>query len=201
MTIMGKDRYFEYLMGLFDNGQFDDDTMVYDFSRALELMHNTPFKIKIALDENRLDDVRVYLRDPYPGDKIEYMSHRISILEVLMATLMRFCESIGDRFNGEELPAWDSLFWDALYNMGIVPNYDNENILYSEYSGANLMNNLSDILHSFNERTYATDGTGGPFPLKSSAHFSAQNCVVNQRELDLFHLVNLYVGEKFDFYA
>ena len=189
---MGPDLYFEYLMGF-----FDEDIMVNDYSHALELMHTTPFKVKIPLDENRFGDVDTYLRIPYGKDVVSSPS----ILEILMATLMRFCESIGDNFNGEELPDWETIFWDALSNMGIVPNFDNENILYNEFNGVNLYNDLDDILHRFNERTYGLDGSGGPFPLRNEANFTAQKFAQNQRDLDLYHLVNIYVGEKVNFYA
>lgn len=183
---------------------FDDDVLVNDYSDALKHMYTTPFKVKIPMDENRFGDVDTYLRIPYKNEvdrSTTVLNRPPSILEILIATLMRFCESVGDNFNGEELPDWETIFWDALCNMGIVPNFDNENILYNEFNGVNLYNDLDDILHRFNERTYALDGSGGPFPLGNEANFTAQKFAQNQRDLDLYHLVNIYVGEKVNFYA
>ena len=200
---MGRNSYFEWLIGLFNNPD------IWEFSTALEEMFRTEFYPKISLDDNRLDDVRVYLRERYlndGGDENDFIHRPISILEVLMATCMRYCESVGDNFNGDELPTWSDIVIEAMENMGIIPNFDNENILYNEYDGRNLTNDLRDILHKFNNRTYSEDGHGGPFPLgrytnSTTVHYEPKEFIERQRDLDLYHLLNLYIGEKIDFYA
>ena len=105
------DDYLEDLLNL-----FSDTETVDAYSHMLKALGSVVFEIENELDRNRVSDV-TKLREIYGGNLDEYPA---TILEILMALCMRFCEEIGDN--------WEEIFWITLDKIGYLrPKFYNEN--------------------------------------------------------------------------
>lgn len=202
------DNYFSWICHIIDAC---DDSLysTEDYHYALRVMFDLAFEPKITLDENRIDDVRVYLRNKFAdiyGERIydpKYLRegmfevsddlelHRVGMLEVLVATSIRMSEMMGETFAGRALPKWQSMVWEALENVGITTVFADECFDDADYEGVNLTNSLLSVLCKINRRGYSPDGDGSFFPLS--------RCEEDQRNIDIWRKMNLYLGECYDF--
>ncbi len=166
------DDYFYWICDILDAGD-DSIYSTEDYHCALRTMFDLAFDPKIALDENRIDDVRVYLRDKYAkinsdmlGDDARF--YRVSILEVLVATSIRMSEMMGEEFAGKALPRWQAIVWEALENVGITTIFADECFDDADYEGINLTNSLLSVLCKINRRGYSPTGDRKSTRLNSS---------------------------------
>lgn len=143
------DDYLDDLLNL-----FSDTETVDTYSHMLKALGSVVFEIENELDRNRVSDV-TKLREIYGGNLDEYPA---TILEILMALCMRFCEEIGDN--------WEEIFWIGLENLGLLrPQFFNENF---DILHKNFINTCFRFLHgneNFTESSQFAENFGTIWPI------------------------------------
>jgi hypothetical protein len=121
-------------------------------------------------DDNRIGDA-IDLRKEF-WEKKALPQTGVSILEVVVA-LSRRAEWVG----GGEAADWA---WIFIRNLGLN-KYPDPLSLFKE-------NKIEEILETFVWRTYAPNGEGGMFPLKSTNY--------DQTKVELWYQMHAYINEK-----
>lgn len=144
------------------------------YSRLLELLYLYEFEWQLKGDENRAED-GCDLRDDFlietgSRENALWDDDPPSMLEVLYALALRAEWQT-------EMSAVD-WFWTFINNLGLGDQDDDQ---FSE-------GYVYDILYSFVERTYESDGSnGGLFPLRKPKE--------DQREVEIWYQLSAYLAE------
>lgn len=154
------------------------------YSNLLYLLFETPFRVVLDRDNNRLDDGK-YLRNHFfldIGVDGEFIEHPVSVLEVLIALCNRIdAEYLGNPNN----PRPDIIFWEILCNLGL----DSVCFTDSRVKYPTNLRRFQDIIDTFLDREYDFYGKGGLFPLKSVSF--------DQREVEIWEQMQAYLSEKY----
>ena len=145
-------------------------------------LHNFAFESYVIFDDNRardglaLRDDFVYGEDIYESYLYELREHPCGVLEVLVALAIRIeTEYIGDP--KEEHP--ELIFWEMIQNLGLS-RYSNRRF----NAGA-----IYDILDTWIERRFSSNGEGSIFPLKMTKR--------DQRKIQIWDQMNEYLLENY----
>lgn len=154
------------------------------YSELLFLLFETPFRVVLERDNNRLDDGK-YLRNHFfldIGVDGDFMDHPVSVLEVLIALCNRIdAEYLGNPNN----PRPDIIFWEILCNLGL----DSVCFTDSRIKNPSNLRNFYRIIDNFMDRNYDFNGKGSLFPLKSVS-FDAS-------EMEIWDQMQAYLSEKY----
>lgn len=167
-----RDYYFNWLCSKIDDGRGRN------YAILLLKMFQTPFKVVVKKDENRVAD-GLALRDWFYEEtgRGQYGSGiPCSVLEVLIA-LARRCEvEIMGEYEEDNTGKW---FWMMVENIGLLPydnaHFDNDSVAH--------------FLAHFLDRKWARGGQSGPFPLKTAKFDS--------RKQELWFLMCHWLDENF----
>lgn len=150
-------------------------------SLLLSQLDNTSFVVVNPYDENRELDAHFlrqqFLREENIDERCIW-GERASVLEVLVAMSIRIETEITGEVDNDHLERW---FWVILENLGLNM-YDDD-----RYDRAKI-NGILDIWMS---RKYKKDGKNGAFPLRKTS--------LDQREIDLWYQMQLYLTENWHF--
>lgn len=145
--------------------------------RMARQLYTKEFVWFIPYDENRAadgQDLRLEFMADYELDEIdaEWMEMGCSMLEMLVALAKRIA------FQADGMVF--SWFWEMIENMGIRA-HESSDQHYDERIAQIVDNAMNRVI----ERTYASDGQGGLFPIPGT--------LVDQRELDIWYQMNAYL--------
>ena len=165
--------YFEWLSEM-----VCDSIQLITYQKLFSYLYDRPFYWSVNYDGNRAAD-GFALRAMYEcktGNPCE-KTGACSVLEVLIGLSMA-CESdlMYDPEEGDRTPEW---FWMMIENMGL--DYMDDNMFNYDI--------VEEIVDSFLDRTYGTDGYGGPFYIPGIK--------VNMRDTELWYQLNYYLQENF----
>lgn len=154
------------------------------YSDLLYLLFDTPFRVILDRDVNRLKDGE-YLRNRFfidIGVSGDFMDHPVSVLEVLLA----LSERIENEYIGNPSdPRPDIIFWEMLCNLGLdYAGFEDNRIKYPTN-----LRRFHDIIDTFLDREYDFYGKGGLFPLKSVSF--------DQRDVEIWDQMQAYLSEKY----
>lgn len=148
-------------------------TKVASFEKLLWRLHETDFRWKLPMDENRASD-GVALRWTYACemhkeqmyDEIaDALDGECSVLEMMVALAIRCEETMDDISVGNRTSQW---FWEMIKSLGLGAMHDNR--FDSDC--------VNDILETFLDRKYAPDGRGGLFTIR--------NCEKDLRKVEIW---------------
>ena len=168
--------YLAWLAGIVAPDNSDIEYGYYQ--KVLEYLYIRSFNSKVDLDRNRASD-GIDLRELY-----EYetgfdcdKSGPCSILEVLIG-LAKTCEEdiMHDPDYGDRTYLW---FWDIMQNLGLT-EYDD--YMYD-------LDEVSEIVDQFINRTYGRDGLGGPFYVPGFRG--------DMRKIDLWYQLNYFIKSRY----
>ena len=172
------DEYYYWLLDMVDDKKYPDER----YSEVLNKLFETEFYDLVPNDCNRIDD-GFSLREKFAeevGEHVYYVMDVLpegcSVLEVMIALAMRWEDNIAwDPDMGDRTSVW---FWMMMENLGLT-FYDDKR--YDEKE-------VSDILHTFLERKYCTDGRGGLFKIKDPN--------IDMRTLEIWYQMNYHLVEQ-----
>lgn len=143
------------------------------------------FTSTVFHDENReIDGIR--MRDKFAEEYLDgnldfwigYLPEECLILEMLVSLAYRMeWDFLHDDEEGDRTWKW---FWELLWNLGIN---DQDDLNYDEAYVNMRLNILVD-------RTYGSNGVGGPFPLRHPPG----GC--DLRNVEIWYQMNWYISEK-----
>lgn len=148
--------YFDWL-----TGRIGGRSKVASFEKLLWRLHETDFRWKLPMDENRASD-GIALRWKYAYDThkenmydeiLDALDGDCSVLEMMVALAIRCEETMDDISVGNRTSQW---FWEMVKSLGLGAMYDNR--FDSDC--------VNDILETFLDRKYAPDGRGGLFTIR-----------------------------------
>ena len=141
-----KDEYFEWLLGLIDDGR------ICEYQTLLSYLDNTEFRVLLENDLYRAED-GINLRSRFAYE-VGRDSKPCSILEMLVALSLRCEEEIMNDYDvGDRTAIW---FWGMIDNLGLTSMNDrNYNSLI-----------VHDKISRFLDRRYASNGAGGLFTVQ-----------------------------------
>lgn len=155
-----RDDYFNWL-----TGRIGGCVTAASFKKLLWRLHETDFRWKLPMDENRASD-GIELRWSYTCethktamyDEIKRaLEGECSVLEMMVALAIRCEETMDDVTVGNRTSYW---FWEMVKSLGLGAMHDNR--FDSDY--------VNDILETFLDRKYAPDGRGGLFTIRNCEH-------------------------------
>lgn len=168
------DIWEDYCDWLVEKVDFDGE----NYSKLVELLHNTPFIFLLERDEDRVDDA-LALRDEFFSEfglKYGDFDRGCSVLEVLVALACRLdAEYIGDPAD----PHPEMIFEEMLENLGLLRFKDRR------FES----NRVEEIVDRWIDRDFDFDGVGSPFPLLDARR--------DQREVTLWSQAMKYVSENY----
>lgn len=172
------DDYYFWLLDIIDSIAYPDEK----YSEVLEKLYETEFYDLVPNDINRAED-GYELRGRFAseiGEHEYYVMDALykgcSVLEVMIALAMRWEENIAwDPDYGDRTYKW---FWIMMDNLGLT-FYDDEK--YDETE-------VENILQSFLERKYCTDGRGGLFRIN--------NPNIDMTKVEIWLQMNYYFDEN-----
>ena len=174
------DRYYYWLLDIIDDEKYPGS----EYSNVLYDLFSAPFYDLIANDCNRVDDgfeLRGKFADKI-GEHLYYVMDALpencSILEMMIALALKWENNIAwDPDLGDRTSVW---FWIMMENLGLT-FYSNDRYDKDE---------VEDIIHTFLERKYCTDGRGGLFKIN--------NPNIDMRNQEIWYQMNLYFNENED---
>lgn len=170
----------EYFVWLCDQVYKKRFSAVISYDRLLRRLHETEFIFLIPMDENRADD-GVELRwqfvcDDYAprfhGEIMDELDGPCSVLEMMVALCVRCEEFMDDTSMGDRTGQW---FWGMIKNLGLDTMTDDRFDIRS----------VDDILETFLNREYHSNGSGGLFTIK--------NCDRDLRTVEIWHQLCWYL--------
>lgn len=155
--------------------RLENPTPSLSYWNLLKQLHGTEFVWLTSGDDNRAEDgvdLRLeFFKEAYLKPEQSWYGLGCSILEMMIAFSRRAA------FDTERDPKeW---FWEFLNNLGLDEFNDASDATPDE---------VDDILNTFMWRTYAENGEGGMFPLKSSDE--------DQRSIEIWYQFCEYLIEK-----
>lgn len=178
-----REDYFDWLCELVTTNvlHYKNISSGITYNKLFEFLFNTPFTWTIDFDENRACD-GYSLRDRYSLDRTnnesfelsDYITGRVSVLEVIIALAFKCEEIMEDPEYGSRTRQW---FWEMLGNMG-VGGQDDEHFDISY---------VDKCVSRFLNREYEPNGKGGLFVLR--------HCSEDLREVELGYQMNWYLNE------
>lgn len=173
-----REPYFRWLLAGLDIVPGRSDHLFEDYGVVLRQLFDTPFKVVIEKDINRLYDA-ILLRDEYyteTGEDLFENPDGCSLLEILIGLSKRISEEIvGDEDNQNLKKHW---FWTWLYNLGLM------DFRYAKSYEKGVTARLSVWLN----RDFEPDGYGSPFPLNEPPD--------DQRGDEMWKQAMLYLSEN-----
>lgn len=172
--------YFDWMCQLVTDRKHFSKTK---FKKLLQFLHSIPFRVIIALDENRAEDgirlrYRFGLRANYPDYIIaEYLDDSpCSVLEMMVALAVRCEEHImEDDELGDRTGTW---FWGMISSLGLKDmtnsNFDEEK--------------AGMIVERFLDREYRPDGRGGLFTVPGKR---------DMRQVEIWYQMSAYIATLF----
>lgn len=154
-TTYVRDDYFDWLVGLIGGRN-----RTPSFRKLLLRLHETEFRWRMPMDENRADD-GISLRWKYTYDNHKEsvyddikkaLAGSCSVLEMMVALAIRCEDTMDDASVGNRTNQW---FWEMIKSLGLGSMYDSR--FDSDY--------VNDTLNTFMDRHYAPDGRGGLFTI------------------------------------
>lgn len=148
------------------------------YQKVLLGLYNTEFKYFVKNDGNRAEDGE-QLRIMYENETGLWCNNysACSLLEMLAGLALR-CENelMYDPDEGNRTYIW---FWEMLENMGLT-GMDDWHFDYDRFD---------EIVCKLNDRTYDSDGYGGPFYIADFDY--------DMRKIELWYQLNYYVRSKY----
>jgi hypothetical protein len=170
--------YLQWLCDKVDRRGSDNGPQYRELAANL---HKREFKAIIPNDDNRAEDGKK-LRECFAletgMEDTEYLDDPCSILEMLVAVAQRMDFILFDPELGDRTAKW---FWILIKNLGLeyyMPGDPDAN-KKSRYN--------SVVLKKLVERTYASNGRGGLFPLRRPPN--------DQREEEIWYQMSHYIDE------
>lgn len=151
-----RDNYFNWLTGLVGGR----GNVAY-FKKLLWRLHETEFRWKLAMDENRASDGIAlrwrYVCEMHAENRYDEITKALdgdcSVLEMMVALALRCEETMDDIAVGNRTSQW---FWEMVKSLGLGAMTDNR--FDSDC--------VNDILETFLDREYEPDGRGGLFTIR-----------------------------------
>lgn len=153
--------YFEWLYSIvsIDEGSYPDST---SYRKLMMHLHSTEFTYSIYKDKNRASDgidlrFRFAIHNGHENLQpiTNYISGPCSVLEMMIALALRCEETImDDPKYGDRTKQW---FWNMINSLGLNSMYNRE---YDK-------NEVDDILNTFLNREYSSNGRGGLFTIEN----------------------------------
>jgi hypothetical protein len=166
--------YFDWLI----TKLIPDQDIRDSYQKVLLGLFNTDFRYFIKYDDNRAKEGEE-LREMYESETGLWCNNysSCSVLEMLGALALR-CETelMWDPEEGDRTSVW---FWEMLDNMGLT-SLDDWHFDFDEFEA---------IVEKLNNRTYDSDGYGGPFYI---ANFD-----YDMRKMELWYQMNYYIKSKY----
>lgn len=167
-----REKYLNHLMDLVCDDFHNRNNYICLFNKLFD----TRFDSVIELDDNRIADaieLRAEFEMANSRTRIR-MEEPISVLEVMVALAVRCEDSImGDDIYGDRTSVW---FWYMVKSLGLIEQTD---ISFDEYY-------CDEVLHSFVERDYATDGEGSLFHIPG--------CREDLRKVEIWYQMNWWLN-------
>lgn len=160
--------YFDWIYDLVCHDRYSKDI---SYRKILMLLHNTPFRYIIPMDENRLNDglnlrYRFVNAEGYDGHMSEYIDIPCSVLEMMVALAIRCEETIMDDARiGDRTEQW---FWIMMTSLGLGSMTDDR---FNKFKA-------TEIIETFLDRNYEKNGKGGLFTIK--------NCEDDLRNIEIW---------------
>lgn len=151
-------RYLNWLRGLVSVGI--KPSVIRSHGRLFHVLYDTPFSYSIPMDGNRYEDgveLRYKFGDYYGISSIDIANYldirECSILEMMVALAIKIEGNImADVDIGDRTAIW---FWTMVESLGLIPMTDK----VFDYG------KVKQILETFNNRDYESDGRGSLFIL------------------------------------
>lgn len=166
--------YLEWLSELL----IPDDNLRESYQKLMAALYREPFRYFIDNDSNRANDGE-RLRIIYE-DETGFLCNNdntCSVLEMLGALALRCENEIMYDPDDDRTSVW---FWEMLVNLGLDHmddwHFDEEK--------------FEEIMDRLNNRTYCSDGFGGPFYISG---FNA-----DMRKIELWYQLNYYIRSKYE---
>jgi hypothetical protein len=162
------------------------------YIRLARILYETPFIVIVERDNNRVANA-VMLRSEYESIK----NHHEDVISLCYDTNCSVLEILIDlsKMMASELRGFSDLLKNSheclflmLCNLGI-DKFDDE--YFENYDEEETLNEISMKLDIFMQRSYASNGFGGLFPLKHPKN--------DQREVELWFQLCAYLLENFNF--
>lgn len=154
------------------------------YNELLYLLFETPFRVIIERDNNRLEDGK-YLRNHFfldIGVDGDFMEHPVSVLEVLVA----LSERIENEYIGNPSdPRPDIIFWEMICNLGL----DGARFSDGRVKNPSNLREFDRIIDTFLDREYDFYGNGSIFPVKN-VNFDVKN-------MELWEQMQAYLSENY----
>ena len=172
-SVLLEDRYLSWLHGkvVLEYMPSSDES----FYELLRVLHATEFIWLVKGDDNRaeygLEVRRIFSTDTRQDVSADWMSEPCSVLEMLIA--------LADHADFETDTPRHIWFWRFMQNLGLAEMNDASN--------PDVYADIEPIIHRFVWREYASDGTGGLFPLKGPH--------ADQRQVELWYQFCAYILE------
>lgn len=144
-----------------------------EFGALLKALDSKDFYSLIALDDNRALDGIAYRHEYKEETGMQPPSGNCSVLEVLIGLAERMSYTLydPDMDPRDQIHIW---FWELISNLNLDP--------FEEYY------RTMDKINLWLDRKFTETGAGSPFPL--------QNAVEDQREVELWYMMQAYLTEK-----
>ena len=171
------ERYFVWLYSIV--GTVNDVNPAHSHWELCRVLFRTPFRWYVRNDDNRAADGKA-LRNHFPGSyeaSESWMNQECSMLEMLIA--------LAERMGFEENRTTYDRFWHILDNIGLYRLTDSRWSSEAYYTATRAIEKVID-------RTYASNGQGGLFPLRYPDQ--------DQRNVELWYQMSAYVMENDDLY-
>lgn len=173
--------YFKWICSI----AIPDEAVQAQYYDTLYLLHNTPFRYTLTLDENRLSDgvdLRYHFsyacKIPLETIELNFDKNSCSVLEMMVALAKRCEDSLmSNPSYGDRTYKW---FWIMFYNLGLtVYRRDNWNNETEEI--------VKHIIDNFLNRTYPPYGFGNLFDLSDPKY----DC----RHIEIWDQMCLYMSK------
>lgn len=174
------DEYYYWLLDIIDDKSYPEER----YSEVLNKLFETEFYDLVPNDCNRTEDGYA-LRERFASDigqHVYYVMDALpfgcSVLEMMIALSIKWEDNIAwDPDEGDRTSKW---FWIMMDNLGLTfyrdDRYDQEEV--------------ENILYSFLERKYCTDGRGGLFKVN--------NPNIDMRKAEIWNQMNYFFDENMD---
>jgi hypothetical protein len=148
----------------------------HSYTQVCEIMHEIPFKVLIAMDENRQGDA-FELRNTFMKNRsgVVLYEREVSIFEVLVALAKRASVMVEQ----------DMAMWFGIFLQNLKLDHLSDPYCYSLSAS---QRRIVSSLNRFNNRRYTARGSGGLFPLMRP--------LKDQRRVELWYQMGAYMNEN-----